>query len=106
VALDQRQWHSASQIAGQGGLACKFISRAYLASGIAGLESLSGNFVIALFDRPARKLFLVTDRWGLLPAFRCDTGGHLLYGSHPDAIADLAGETRNRSEEHTSELQS
>jgi asparagine synthase (glutamine-hydrolysing) len=95
VALDQRQWHSASQIAGQGGLACKFISRAYLASGIAGLESLSGNFIIALFDRPARKLFLVSDRWGLLPAFRCDTGGRLLYGSHPDTLADLAGESRN-----------
>jgi asparagine synthase (glutamine-hydrolysing) len=95
VALDQKQWHSASQIAGQGGRACKFISRAYFASGIAGLETLSGNFVIALFDRSARKLFLVTDRWGLLPAFRCDAGGHLLYGSHPDAIADFAGESRN-----------
>src|ERR1039458_3696992 len=60
VALDQKQWHSASQIAGHGGLACKFISRAYFASGLAGLETLSGNFVIALFDRSARKLFLVT----------------------------------------------
>jgi asparagine synthase (glutamine-hydrolysing) len=95
VALDQKQWHSASQIAGQGGLACKFISRAYFASGIAGLETLSGNFVIALFDRSVRKLFLVTDRWGLLPAFRCDAAGRLLYGSHPDALADLAGESRN-----------
>jgi asparagine synthase (glutamine-hydrolysing) len=95
VALDQKQWESAAQIAGQGGLACKSISQRYSASGIAGLETLSGNFVIALFDRPARKLFLVTDRWGLLPAFRCDAGGRLLYGSHPDALADLAGESRN-----------
>jgi asparagine synthase (glutamine-hydrolysing) len=95
IALDQKQWESAARIAGQGGLACKFISQLYSASGIAGLETLSGNFVIALFDRLARKLFLVTDRWGLLPAFRCDAAGRLLYGSHPDALADFAGESRN-----------
>jgi asparagine synthase (glutamine-hydrolysing) len=95
VALDQKQWDSASQIAGRGGLACKFISRAYVASGLAGVETLSGNFVIALFDRSARKLYLVTDRWGLLPAFRCDAAGRLLYGSHPDALGDFAGESRN-----------
>ena len=95
VALDQKQWESAGQIAGQGGLACKSIFQLYSTSGIAGLETLSGNFVVALFDRPARKLFLVTDRWGLLPAFRCDAGGRLLYGSHPDALADFAGENRN-----------
>ena len=95
VALDQKQWDSAARIAGQGGLACKFISQLYSASGVVGLESLSGNFVILLFDRPAKKLFLVTDRWGLLTAFRCDTGGRFGYGSHPDALADFAGQGRN-----------
>ena len=95
VALDQKQWESAAQIAGQGGLACKSIFQLYSTSGIAGLETLSGNFAIALFDRSVRKLFLVTDRWGLLPAFRCDAGGRLLYASHPDALANFVGENRN-----------
>lgn len=96
IALDQKQWDAAAQIAGQGGLACKFISHLYSASGIAAVETLSGNFVILLFDRPARKLFLVTDRWGLFPAFRYRaSGGHLAFSSHPDALADAVGESRN-----------
>src|ERR1035441_4469173 len=96
VALDQKQWDSASQIAGQGGVACKFVSRLYSGTGIAAVEALSGNFVLLLFDRPAKKLFLVTDRWGLFPAFRFKSaGGQLAFGSHPDPLADTVGESRN-----------
>ena len=96
VALDQKQWDTAAQIPGLGGLACKVISRLYSASGIAALEALSGNFVILLFDRPAKKLFLVTDRWGLFPAFRLQaSGGQVAFASHPDALADAVGESRN-----------
>ena len=96
IALDQQQWDSAAQVRGPGGLACKFISRLYSASGIRGLESLDGNFVILLFDRATRKLFLVCDRWGLFPAFRCQsTTGQLGFSSHPDVLADIVGESRN-----------
>ncbi|HTL16554.1 MAG TPA: hypothetical protein VL793_04915, partial [Patescibacteria group bacterium] len=95
IALDQKQWDEASKVEGQGGLACKFISRIYAESGIAGVENLSGNFTIILFDRSAQKLFLVTDRWGLLPSFKFSGAGHLVFGSHPDAVADLVGESHN-----------
>ena len=96
IALDQKQWDAATQIAGDGGLACRFISRLYSDSGIDALEGLSGNFVILLFDRPAKKLFLITDRWGLFPAFRFKSaGGQLAFSSHPDALADTIGESRN-----------
>ncbi len=81
---------------GPGGLACKCISSLYRKGGIAELERLSGNFVAVVFDHLARQLFIVTDRWGLFPAFRFDGGkGRLVYGSHPDALADAIEESRN-----------
>jgi asparagine synthase (glutamine-hydrolysing) len=96
ISLDQEQWEAAARVAGQGGLACKCISRLYSASGITAVEALSGNFVILVFDRSAQKMFLVTDRWGLFPAFRFkSTGGRLAFGSHPDALADAVSESRN-----------
>ncbi len=96
IALDQKQWDEAAKVEGPGGLACKFIYKTYLQLGLGGIEGLSGNFVVVLYDRSARKLFVVTDRWGLLPAFRFDRGGrHRVYCSHPDALADAVGESRN-----------
>lgn len=96
IALESKLWGEADRVEGRGGLACKHIARAYREGGIQAVEGLSGNFVILLHDRAARKLFLTTDRWGMVPAFRCQTRtGRLLYGSHPDAVADAAGESRN-----------
>ena len=96
IALDQKQWDEAAKVEGPGGLACKFIYKTYLQVGLGGIEGLSGNFVVVLYDRSARRLFVVTDRWGLLPAFRFDRGGrHRVYCSHPDALADAVGESRN-----------
>lgn len=96
VALESKQWGKADRVEGRGGLACKHIARVYREGGIQAVESLSGNFVILLHDRGARKLFLTTDRWGMVPAFRLQGGsGQLLYGSHPDAVADAGGESRN-----------
>jgi len=95
IALDRREWDVARKMEGEGGLACKFISQCYSDSGIAGIESLSGNFAIILFDSSARTLFVVTDRWGLFPAFRFCNSGKAVYGSHPDAVADTAGEGRD-----------
>jgi asparagine synthetase B (glutamine-hydrolysing) len=96
IALDQKDWEEAAGVPGKGGLACKFIYQSYLSRGIAAVEALSGNFVAVVFDRRAGSLFVVTDRWGLFPAFRFDAGGgRLAYGSHPDALADAVGESRN-----------
>ncbi|MBP7975573.1 MAG: hypothetical protein KA122_01960 [Verrucomicrobia bacterium] len=96
IALDQKQWDKAATVEGSGGLACKHICQSYAAEGIRGIENLNGNFVILLFDRPRRELHLVTDRWGLLPAFRLE--GELagrIFSSHPDVLADAAGEGQN-----------
>lgn len=96
IALEEKQWDEAAKIEGPGGLACKFIYQAYSQSGISAVEGLSGNFVVLLFDRSAGKLFIVTDRWGLFPAFKFDVeAGRCVYSSHPDALADAVGESRN-----------
>jgi asparagine synthase (glutamine-hydrolysing) len=96
IALDQIQWDEAAKMEGPGGLASKFICKSYVQGGVAAIEGLSGNFVILLFDRLALKLFVVTDRWGLFPAFKLHAGAaRLVYASHPDALADAVGESRN-----------
>jgi len=95
LALNQSQWDEAAQHPGPGGLACKYIQQAYLRGGIAAVESLSGNFVILVFDRKAGTLALVTDRWGLVPAFASDAAVARVFSSHPDALADAVGEGRN-----------
>lgn len=98
IALEKSEWEAASKIAGAGGLACKFISAIYQDKGIARVESLSGNFAILIFDRKTQKFFVVTDRWGLYPAFRFAGSSGLVYGSHPDALADAVGQTSNWNE--------
>lgn len=96
IALNAADWDRASKIKETGGLACKHIWSSYSKSGVAGLEGLSGNFVILLFDRSVKKLFVVTDRWGLFPAFKFEGGSdELVFASHPDALADAVGEGRN-----------
>lgn len=96
IALDQTQWNEAEKVEGSGGLACKRIYKSYVDQGITGLHEISGNFAIVLFDRAARKLLIVTDRWGLVPAFKFEGGlGELAYSSHPDALADAVGQSRN-----------
>jgi len=96
IALEPRQWEQATKTCGPGGLACKFICQSYVEQGANGIENLSGNFVILLFDRSAGKLLIVTDRWGLVPAFRFHAGGgRPAYSSHPDALAAAVGENRN-----------
>jgi asparagine synthase (glutamine-hydrolysing) len=98
VSLEQRDWNAAEKVEGAGGLACKFIADAYRKKGIAGVQALSGNFAILIFDRAARQFFIVTDRWGLFPTFRFASGAALAYGSHADALADAVGERGNWDE--------
>lgn len=95
IALEQTEWDEAGRANGEGGLACKFILKCYREGGVERVAELSGNFVIILFDWGARKMFVVTDRWGLAPAFTYEQGGQLVFSSHPDALADAVGEGRN-----------
>jgi asparagine synthetase B (glutamine-hydrolysing) len=95
VALDQKEWDEAQRVEGVGGLACKFILKCYREGGMQRVGELSGNFVVLVFDRNARKFFIATDRWGLAPAFQQDASVPTVISSHPDALADAVGESRN-----------
>jgi asparagine synthase (glutamine-hydrolysing) len=94
VALEQKDWDEAQQIQGEGGLACKFIYKCYRDGGIDCAAKLSGNFVILIIDRTKRSFRLVTDPWGLAPAFRHETSANPVFSSHPDALADAVGQSR------------
>lgn len=98
VALEENEWVAAENISGAGGLACKFIGESYRKKGIAAVEALSGNFAILIFDRHAQQFFVVTDRWGLFPAFRFGSGAALAFGSHADCLAQAVGEGSNFDE--------
>jgi asparagine synthase (glutamine-hydrolysing) len=95
IALEQTEWEAAGRVNGEGGLACKFILKSYREGGVQRVAELGGNFVIILFDRNVRTMVVVTDRWGLMPAFTYEWGDQLALSSHPDALADAVGEGRN-----------
>jgi asparagine synthase (glutamine-hydrolysing) len=91
VAFDEREWEAARGVDGPGGLACKAIYKRYAEGGLRALEELNGNFVVLLHDEGRNQVHLVTDRCGMCMCFAADTGDQgLVYGSHPDAVADAA----------------
>lgn len=96
IAMDPAEWESAKLVAGGGGLAGKAIWKRYVAGGAKAVADLSGNFVIVVYDKSRSMVHLVTDRWGLVPAFRLVDGlDGLAYSSHPDALADAVGDSKN-----------
>lgn len=50
------------------------------------VQQLNGQFAIALWDRPRRRLLLVRDRVGILPLFYTTQGGQLLFASEVKAL--------------------
>jgi asparagine synthetase B (glutamine-hydrolysing) len=96
IAVDPPEWAQARAVPGPGSLAGKIINRRYRTSGLPGVQNLSGNFVLLLHDRPAHTWFLLTDPWGLVPAFGSNRNDRpRVYSSHPDALADATGQSRN-----------
>jgi asparagine synthase (glutamine-hydrolysing) len=96
VGMDASEWESAKSVIGGGGLAGKAIWKRFSAGGISAVAELSGNFVIVVYEVTKGLVHLVTDRWGLVPAFRFVDGSRVVaYSSHPDALADAVGESKN-----------
>jgi asparagine synthase (glutamine-hydrolysing) len=96
LAFDEADWAKGDALPGSGGAACRIVAARYREHGVEALRELNGNFTLILHDGKRNKLHLVTDRWGAYPAFAVEMGGRpLLYGSHPDILADAAGETGN-----------
>src|SRR5687767_8359417 len=50
IALEAVEWAEARKVAGEGGLACKFIFKRYVEGGVKALESLNGNFTAMVHD--------------------------------------------------------
>lgn len=94
IAPRAREWNEAEQVRATGGLAAKHTLQRYQQGGVNNVAELSGHFVIIIVDRAARKCFIVTDRWGLAPAFQCNTVAGPVFSSHPDVLADATGEGR------------
>lgn len=97
-ALTGDDWREAETGPGAGGLAARRIRQLYTQGGVPALRSISGNCVIIVADAPRRKVFLIGDPSGAFPFFSCHSGGGWLFGSHPDVLADAAGENFRRDE--------
>lgn len=50
------------------------------------VSRLNGQFAIAVWDEPKRRLLLVRDRPGILPLYFCQDGDRLLFGSEVKAL--------------------
>lgn len=55
------------------------------------VQHLNGQFAIALWDAPRRRLLLVRDRAGILPLFYAENRGRLLFGSEIKSILPALG---------------
>jgi asparagine synthase (glutamine-hydrolysing) len=65
------------------------VLRLYAEEGIACLKRLRGMFALAIWDRPARTLYLARDRFGIKPLFVCRQADGLAFASEVGAL--LAG---------------
>jgi asparagine synthase (glutamine-hydrolysing) len=95
IAFDRPLWDRHISRSGyhglKGGIASSAIASIYLDEGIKGLERLNGAFVVVLYDREKKKVFLITDRCGMYPLFQVRAaGGGCIYGTHPDVLAAVA----------------
>jgi asparagine synthase (glutamine-hydrolysing) len=59
--------------------------------GDAFVDRLNGQFALALWDAPRRRLLLVRDRVGILPLFYTVAGARLVFGSEVKAILPVLG---------------
>jgi asparagine synthase (glutamine-hydrolysing) len=98
VALDESEWQGAEQVGGNDGLAARVIAGRFETGGSTALEDISGNCAIVIYDAPRAKLYLRTDPAGVLPVYSCESSGMPVWGSHPDVLAAVAGETSRLDE--------
>jgi len=58
----------------------------YEEHGLKFVDQLNGQFAIALWDKPRRRLVLARDRAGILPLFHARDGGRLVFASEVKAL--------------------
>lgn len=104
VALEEHEWAQGESVPGKGGLAAKAILQKFRKHGVAALNRLSGNAAVLLFDPSARELHVVADCVGVFPIYEWDGNPNLILGSHPDVVAEAAGELDNLDETSLAEF--
>ncbi len=72
----------------------RHIVRAYAKGNVAAVESLDGSFVIAVIDRAARQVHVLTDRVGSRPAYWAQAGEMILVASEVKCLEPIAGVDR------------
>lgn len=70
-----------------------FVARTFQEKGPAGLESLSGSFVLVIVDHAHDRVVALTDRSGSRPMFVGDNGELVLLAPEPKAFRPIAGMT-------------
>lgn len=96
IALDQSLWDVAGEMDEPGGLACKVIGKMYEEGGVDALAELNGNFMAFVYDAQAARFHLVTDRCGMYLGYWKEAAqDSLVYGSHPDVLASVLGESQD-----------
>lgn len=68
------------------------------------VEHLNGQFAIALWDAPRKRLLLARDRAGIRPLFYTQVGGRLLFASEVKALFTNAGVPRRLNPQALGEL--
>ena len=75
-----------------GGSDTELLARLYRRAGFAAtLAQLNGDFAIALYDEPARTLWLARDRMGVKPLYYASSGGRFGFASRPRPLLALPG---------------
>lgn len=93
VAFDDAQWTSAAMQPGDGGLASKAVYETFKRSGLNGIQALSGNFIVHIYDAANKRYYLRADRTGTSLVYGNAAGAlsERVFSSHPDALAAALG---------------
>ena len=67
------------------------ILNAYRDRGIDCLQDFNGMFAMALYDKPAQRMFVARDRIGIKPLYYCHFDGRLLFASEIKALLQYPG---------------
>ena len=91
IALSEAEWQQAKMLPYAGGLACRYILRAFLADANGFAEGLDGAFGIVIGQPKEGAVHVVTDRFNIVPMYVGTSGEGAAIGSHPDTLARWLG---------------